>query len=303
MKQSSREPLVAGIFYPAGERELKELIEERAEALESPESGAAHETIPELTGLVLPHAAYECILPLLLEGFNLLRVKDRSPTTIILAAGLHREKRSGIFLPPFSSFSSPLGEVKVETDSIMKIQETVEESCTEELPYLEEHSFEVLLPLISHYFPRASVVPILTGDNEKKSITAFSKALKLLENREGENSRTALMVSSNITGETDRKNAELQKKAFFTALKGVSTEDNGTADNGDGTADSGSRAAEFERLLSAGRITACGAAALAGLMRNCPTLSAVPLRTGTSRRGDEAREVIYGTIALAKGAL
>lgn len=294
MKQGTREPLVAGIFYPATGKELKELIEEKAieekagdlesYALESPEKRVNPEIIDELIGLVLPHAAYEFILPLLLEGFNLLRLKEHTPHIIILAAGLHRETRRGIFLPPFSSFSSPLGEVPVEIDSVRRIQETVDESYTEELPYLEEHSFEVLLPLISYYFPQTSVVPILTGNNEKKSVSAFSQALGLMEKE-----RTVLMISSNITGETDRKNAELQKRAFFDTLRKVSSED------------SGSRAAEFMHLLSSGRITACGAAALAGLMQNCPNLSAVPLHTGTSRRGNETREVIYGSIALAKG--
>ncbi|MFO7849094.1 MAG: AmmeMemoRadiSam system protein B [Spirochaetia bacterium] len=277
MDKATRAPLVEGIFYPAEEGELKRLLETGTGEIETPIDD-------KLAGIVFPHAAYEFILPFLLEGFSLLRRNAPPPKTIILAAGLHREKQRGIFLPPHRAFSSPIRDVPVDTEAVTRIHNGVEDSHIEELPFLEEHSFEVLLPPISLFFPEASVIPVLTGNDEGQTVSAFSQALELVENEE-----TVITISSNITGETDRKNAELQRDAFIETLTEKSAEE------------SEYRAARFMRLVREGRITACAAAAIAGIMGRYPDFSAIPLQTGSSRWNDEPREVYYGTVALTEG--
>ncbi|MCL1818406.1 MAG: AmmeMemoRadiSam system protein B, partial [Spirochaetaceae bacterium] len=87
--EKTREPLVDGLFYPAGPAELEAAL-------------AAHETSCEgsrgkARAIITPHAAYEKCGGLLAKAF--LSAADRKITTVVLLGPVHRDHTDTITLP------------------------------------------------------------------------------------------------------------------------------------------------------------------------------------------------------------
>jgi hypothetical protein len=295
MENGVRASLVHGIFYPEEPAELRRMLEDGI--VEPAENKGP---MPAVPALVLPHAAYEYVLPHILRGFSLLRRSGAAPRRFFIAAGLHRERKEGIILPRFDACATPLGDVRIDTDAVRRIAGNTSARLAD-LPFSEEHSFEVLLPPAAHFFPEASVVPVLAGDVSEKTAGEMTGALQTtMEECPGE---TIVLIVSNSTAETDAKNAELQGQVFEETLTRPASVESPVSAESPATPASPAFPGEEPRgrrlleLAREGRVTACGASAIAALMRVLPHGRFIELSAGSSRRGDEPREVRYGAFA------
>lgn len=171
-----REPIVAGIFYPDSEILLQEELQ-RLQRESSPPAILATKAV------ITPHAAYEytgrvtTAAYLSLAGSRGEAARHARPGRILLIGPLHRERENKFIFPEAEVFRSPLGDVRIERESVEKL--TASCSCAEEneIPYAEEHCLETQIPFIHYYFPEAAVLPVLAGAVTKRNVSAFVDAL------------------------------------------------------------------------------------------------------------------------------
>ena len=161
----SRQPAVAGQFYPADASELKNTIKlffDNIKNLPQPKG--------ELLGLISPHAGYIFSGQVASYTYKFLSQYKIENPIIILIGQSHYYHLSKATLYSKSSFLTPLGEVKIEkkfVESLVKNKELFEDK---EQPHLPEHSLEVQLPFLQYiYSDKLTIVPILVSkfDYEK----------------------------------------------------------------------------------------------------------------------------------------
>jgi AmmeMemoRadiSam system protein B len=160
---------------------------------------------------------------------------------------IHDKREKGIFLSNSDSFHTPLGNIHVDQELTEELEFSGEYFEINDIPHLEEHSIEILLPFVKYCFPSASIVPILMGQPGKKYIKDLSCALKdvitpILD-------ETLLVVSCNLSSNNDKETAlRLAQECLrlFTEKK----------------------AAELSSAILDGKLNACGGGLVAGLLES-----------------------------------
>ncbi len=164
---SLRSPLVEGLFYPADPEQLSSDLG----GYLTGERGSA-------PALILPHASYSLIG--LCSGEAWMRSADRSVKRVLVLAPAHREPQTGLFLPPYERFASPLGDISLDR-KLLDSLEAASPHCRRELmPFEEEHSLELTVPFIKTLFPEALLIPLLVGTIRRRERKELAKGLREL---------------------------------------------------------------------------------------------------------------------------
>lgn len=208
-----RSPIVDGLFYPADGEVLKDLVLKLLSEAPAPEP-RREKTV---RGIIVPHAAYNFSGSIAARAFKACEKKKIK--TVVLLGSVHREPSEQIFITESESFSTPLGDLPVDT---AKVEDYVSCSTTinvNDIPHLEEHCLEVQLPFIKLLFPEAYIFPVLLGGKSKQIVEAAARAFRTTFFDELES--TLFVVSSNSaagdTAETARRQAEAYKRLLKTA--------------------------------------------------------------------------------------
>ncbi|MCL6430799.1 MAG: AmmeMemoRadiSam system protein B [Anaerolineae bacterium] len=155
-----REPIVAGMFYPA---EPERCRAELARYLED-----ARKAVPEgryFAGLV-PHAGWSYSGPTAARTFAALAASGMPDTLVILGAvHVWGVTRAAVFAA--GTWITPLGALQVDRALADRI---VGESgglvVEDPRAHTQEHSIEVQLPFVRYLFPQATVVPLMVPPSE-----------------------------------------------------------------------------------------------------------------------------------------
>jgi hypothetical protein len=165
----ARPPVVAGMFYPEHEQELRQAVELlMADTTPSPHAGT-------LIGLVVPHAGYLYSGHTAARAFALL--KNRHVSTVVLVGPSHREYFDGISVFSGASFKTPLGTVEVDAElrsELLKKYPTLQSSL---VGHKAEHSLEVQLPFLQLAVHNLKILPIVMGDQKRKYCEGLGAAL------------------------------------------------------------------------------------------------------------------------------
>ncbi len=165
----ARPPVVAGMFYPEHEQELRSAVELlMAEAAPLPRSS-------DLLGLVVPHAGYLYSGRTAARAFALL--KNRQIGTVVLVGPSHREYFDGISVFSGASFKTPLGAVEVDAalrSDLIKKYPGLQSST---VGHKAEHSLEVQLPFLQLAVRNLKILPIVMGDQKRKYCEELGAAL------------------------------------------------------------------------------------------------------------------------------
>lgn len=169
VKAKIRPTIVDGIFYPAERGKLKARVEEllSRSGVEPGESFA----------VISPHAGYAYAGEVIASAFR--AIQGRGVKTAVLIGPVHRDPLRGVFLPESELFATPLGEIPVDRRAVAELLEADPVFSASDVPHLEEHCLEVQLPFLSYMFPEASIVPILMGRADVKTVETVSRALRL----------------------------------------------------------------------------------------------------------------------------
>ena len=170
---TTREMAVVGQFYPAQASEIEKRLKEYNQILDK-----YVETHKEMASLkpkavIVPHAGY------VYSGFTAnvaYRLLNHSDFKHIVVIGpSHRVYLKGTSVAMYDNYATPLGALKVDTDLMQILKEKFALNFVPEAHH--EHSTEVQMPLIKHYFPKVNVTELVYGDERPENLAKIIEYL------------------------------------------------------------------------------------------------------------------------------
>lgn len=167
--QTIRAPEVAGMFYPGGQNELADTVEQCLAAAR-PDGGVK----PKV--LVAPHAGYRFSGQIAGTAYAGLRARSAEITRIVLLGPAHRVGFKGIATTSTDAWATPLGTVEIDWDALRSILH-IPGVAIQDGAFAQEHSLEVHAPFIQRVFERARIVPLLVGDAPQALVSQVVETL------------------------------------------------------------------------------------------------------------------------------
>jgi hypothetical protein len=237
-----RSSVVNGIFYPENPETMAAMF-----ASWGLKTGAANGN----QVILAPHGAWDLTGSIAAAGFIEVQKKNRKPgkriNRVLLLGAIHDFNEEGIYLSESVSFEPPHGDLLVDQRLNRLLASCSTLIRVNDIPHLSEHSLEVLLPLVKHCFPEVKIVPILMCGKKPLLISCLAKALRVTFERHMEDS--LIVVSSSISRDSDPLTALTMANEFSSILEAMDTQ-------------------SFLTRLTAGHISACGAALLGALLES-----------------------------------
>ena len=170
-----RMPAVAGAFYPAEEKKLRDMIEGLMNLVEG-------DIITNLHGIIVPHAGYIYSGRTACHAFKTL--SNRFDKVIILGPNHTIYTSTGV-IDENEYWKTPLGSVKIEKIDGFEISSR---------PHHREHSIEVQVPFLQCVLKEFTLVPIIIGDIDDKQASDFAKKIAPHCNE-----KTLLVISTDLS--------------------------------------------------------------------------------------------------------
>ncbi len=192
-----RLPAQAGTFYPDTEGALRTQIQQ---SFLHPLGPGAIPTIPgsrnqNLLGLIVPHAGYRYSGPVAAHSYYHLGSAGIFESIIILGPN-HTGLGSGVSTMTEGEWSTPLGDVPIDTDLAQEIVDSSDLVDVEDEAHRNEHSIEVQLPFLQFIYPRRfKFVPICMMLQDLQTSIEVGEAIA----KAAENHRAIVLASSDWT--------------------------------------------------------------------------------------------------------
>ncbi len=263
----TRQPAVAGLFYPADVATLQALVDE----LLASAPIAAGGSVPK--ALIAPHAGYVYSGPIAASGYaRLLPARDRIRRVVLLGPS-HRVPLYGLAASSASAFATPLGEIPVDQRGVASLADMPQVKVLDEA-HAMEHSLEVHLPFLQTVLERFSVVPLVVGEASASEVDA------VLERLWG-GPETVIVISSDLSHYHDYRTARSMDQATCRAIEALREQDIG-----------------FDQ--------ACGRIPVGGLLvaarQHHLRVKTLDLRSSGDTAGPHEQVVGYGTWAFTEAA-
>lgn len=156
----TREPVVAGQFYPA-QREA--CLREVRDCLEA---GPSCEALPSaVVGGIVPHAGWTFSGALAAAVFSAVKQRHEMVHTFVIFGTAHSYFGTKPAVGDDDRWETPLGALQVDStlrDRLLDNTLVVRDGSA----HRREHSIEVQLPFVKHLFPDARIVPVVVPPNE-----------------------------------------------------------------------------------------------------------------------------------------
>lgn len=203
--EMTRPAAVAGSFYPADAKELKELLEE---CFVSSPLGPRVTRVPSpsLLGGMVPHAGFVYSGPCAAHLYS--RLEGDTDCVILLGVN-HRGRGSRSALSEAESWETPLGKVRLEQELGEFLRRRLDWLEKDEQSHRQEHSIEVQLPFLQSVLGEFSFLPLslsyLTPDECAQLGRAVAEAH---EEAKAAHSKTILLASSDLSHYLSPKETE-----------------------------------------------------------------------------------------------
>lgn len=180
-----RQSAVAGTFYPSDCTEIQHYI---AHFTETMPNTTCHDT-PQ--ALIVPHAGYIYSGFTANMAYHLAASKRDDINRVVVIGPSHRIYLEGASIALYDAFQTPCGTITIDLDFSLELKKRFE--FIQFVPEAHsEHSTEVQMPFIQHYFPQASVIELVYG---KISSEKLSSLIDVLLNEEG----TLVVISTDLS--------------------------------------------------------------------------------------------------------
>ena len=265
-----RPPLVDGLFYPARRDALASQIDDFLAQSPVPRAGRF--------AVISPHAGYEYAGTVMAAAFRCISL--RPVRTAVLIGPVHRDPGEGIFLPESQLFSTPLGQIPVDTKAVNALLSCGPLFRRDDIPHLEEHCLELQLPFLARLFPGVAIVPLLMGSTGQTAASALCRALQLTFADSA--AYTVYIVTANMSSYMTGKDADAESAAIEQLLL-----------RADGK---GIVAAAERRLISA--CAPAGIAAVLSLAGNGCRVEILARARSQEKDDDPSRVVHYAAVSI-----
>ncbi|TXT43027.1 MAG: hypothetical protein FD137_1955 [Spirochaetes bacterium] len=203
LAKKTRDPIVAGLFYPATRSELADKIHSLIRSVPvGPGRSAA---------LISPHGSLDYSGAVAAAAWN--SVHPRNIGTLVVLSPSHRAYEQGIFLPESRVFSIPTADFNVDRPLLRELRHSTTNIIENDIPHLEDHGIEMQLLFAAHLCPEASLLPIIVSNMDAESLDSlFSNLHFMLGDRIAS---TLFVMSSNMAVESDETSCRAATSRFL----------------------------------------------------------------------------------------
>ena len=176
----TRQPAVAGMFYPDNPESLREDVKSHID--EGIEKVSA-------LGVVCPHAGFKYSGNVAGSVYSRIEIPD----TVILMGPNHTGTGERISLMSEGTWSMPMGEIAVDRDLAQAILDASPRVIENASAHSAEHSLETQLPFLQYFRKEFRIVPICLMNLRLEECRALSEAILQAVKKVG---RPVLIVAS-----------------------------------------------------------------------------------------------------------
>ncbi len=164
-----KKSLIAGSWYPANPRLLREEIERLFSRVPERDIRGA------IVGAVVPHAGYAYSGQVAAHAYEQLR--GSSFDAVIVIGPSHRSPFRGVSVYPAGGYETPLGVVPVDETLAAAMIESG--SVVSALPQAhgQEHSVEIQLPFLQVALGGFTFVPLVMGDQDQSTCEGLAEVI------------------------------------------------------------------------------------------------------------------------------
>lgn len=200
----SRQPAVAGMFYPADPQSLRHMIREMLDNATPPPG-------PAPRAIIAPHAGYIYSGPVAATAYSSLRpVHDRIHRVVLLGPS-HRVPFTGLAVSNAAEFLTPLGAIPLDTQAIQELLQFPQVQALENA-HAYEHSLEVHLPFLQSVLDEFTLVPIVVGDTDPGEVAEVLEQF-------WDDPATLFVISSDLSHYHDYATAQRMDSATSKAIE------------------------------------------------------------------------------------
>lgn len=186
-------PQVAGSFYTADPRELREQVTgflngAKSKALKGLENR-------DIVAIMAPHAGYVYSGPVAGEAYR--SVQGRDYKTVIVVALSHRRAAAKASVLARPAYDTPLGSLNIDDRVVQKLlTDHADLFESNERVFMGEHSLEVQLPFIQVALPQVEIVPIIVAVRDEPFVTGVGRAFYEIFGKRGD---VLIIASTDLT--------------------------------------------------------------------------------------------------------
>ncbi|TAN42621.1 MAG: AmmeMemoRadiSam system protein B [Nitrospirae bacterium] len=167
--ESVKEPAVAGTFYPAEEKALREMVDGFL-AKAGKFKGAGRPV-----ALISPHAGYQYSGQV--AAYSYKQIQGTDINTVILIGASHHKPYTGVSVYAKGSMRTPLGNIKINEKTAKLLLNDKANVVFDAGAFEKEHSLEVQLPFLQRSLKNFTIVPVLVGTPTRESFRHLTDVL------------------------------------------------------------------------------------------------------------------------------
>lgn len=165
MSAATREPAVAGLFYPDDPRALTAVIGQLLATAPAP-------TATEAAAVIAPHAGYIYSGAVAAAAYPLLWRSGGETGLLAILGPNHRVPLAGMALDTHAAYRTPLGLVPVAT-GVVRALSAMPQVQLDASAHRQEHCIEVHLPFLQVLPGEWEIVPVLVGEAGPRYVAAL----------------------------------------------------------------------------------------------------------------------------------
>jgi len=178
-----RPPAVAGSFYDKSPKYLQSQLDSWLTPV-SDEKGMVR-------ALVVPHAGYLYSGKVAAQAYRYLKSQAEAIRRVILIGPSHRYFFQGCAIPSVDYFSSPLGDIPIDKQSVEMLKEIDDIEVSDQI-HAFEHCLEVQLPFLQTCLNEFTLLPLLTSNVSPVNVANLLDSL-------WQDESTLLVISSDLS--------------------------------------------------------------------------------------------------------
>ncbi len=170
-EQQIREPAIAGTWYSGLPGELRQQVMSFLAGVPAAKAAAPDRVV----ALIAPHAGYAYSGQVAAYAYK--QIDGHPVDTVVVIAPSHRVPFSGVAVYDRGGFRTPLGVMEIDRELIAALEKKDKQIRFVPDAHTREHAIEIQLPFVQALLPKAKLVPLLMGDQDRAMCEALADAL------------------------------------------------------------------------------------------------------------------------------
>jgi len=206
-----RTPEVAGQFYPADPKELREMINQFLTA--APENTLEGEPIAVLS----PHAGY--LYSGSVEGYSYRAIQGISFDTVVVLGTAHYFPTQTVSVFDGEAYQTPLGEVKTDQEFIQELLAASPMFQSNAKAHQREHSVETQIPFLQEALSSFQIVPMVVGGSDFETYQKIGEVLAgVIRQQQAGGKKILIVASSDLSHYPGDEDARVVDSSTLQAL-------------------------------------------------------------------------------------